>query len=111
MSAQIGIQGTKFAAEPIDQIYRFKVYSRGKFDLLEPEHQAKNFNFQINGRQDEQVVVRLWKHESGFYRGRYYYSKGMDREQANYLAREWVNRLKKNMRFAKEFDFKAIEDW
>ena len=111
MSAQIGIQGSKFTTDPIDQIYRFQVYSRGKFDLLEPEQQVKNLNFQINGRNDEQVVVRLWKNESGIYKGRYYYNHGMDREQAGYLAKEWIIRLKKKMTFARNFDFKAIDDW
>ena len=111
MSALLGIQGSKFTTEPIDRIYRFHVYSRGKFDLLEPEHQAKNINFQINGERQEQVVVRLWKNESGVYKGRYYYSTGMDREQASYLAREWINRLRKKMSFAREIDFKAIDEW
>ena len=111
MSAQIGIQGSKFTTTPIEQIYRFQVYSRGSFDLLEPQHRAKNINFQINGRKDEQLVVRLWKNERGIYKVLYYYSRGMDREQAGYLAKAWINRLKKKMSFTNEFDFKAIDDW
>jgi len=111
MSAQIGIQGSEFKTKPIGTIYRFKVYCRGKFELLSFQDQVNNLNYQINGQKNEQVVVRLWKREEGIYKGRYYASAAMDAELAELLAKEWVKRLRSQLKFTKDFDLKLIEAW
>ena len=109
MSTQIGIIGSKFKCEPVDRIHRFAVYNRGKFDLLPIDEQVKNINYQINGGEGEQVVVRLWKNEQGFYKCRYFHSKGIDKELAGLLAREWVKRLQIQFKFSNEFELKEID--
>ena len=111
MSAQIGIQGSEFKTKPIDTIYRFKVFNRGKFELLSFDDQVNNFNYQINGEENEQVVIRLWKNEKVIHKGRYFYSKQIDEELAEYLAKEWISRLKTQLVFAKDFELKLIETW
>ena len=109
MSNKIGILGNKFKSKPIDKIHRFSVYNRGKFDLLPLDEQPQNLNFQINGQENEQVVVRLWKNEIGFYKGRIFYSNGIDEELGYLLAKEWIKRLRKKYVFTNDFEFLELQ--
>ncbi len=111
MSPQLGINLLEPNTEPILLIYRFRVYSRESFALLEPHKRKRNHNFQINGDSEcEKIVFRMYMDErKRVYKSRYYYRQGMDKETAEYLVMELLERLKKNYRFRDDHECKEIK--
>ena len=94
------------------KIHRFKVYDAGNYHLLSPEEQSRNRNYQINGNEDEKIVVRIFFNlKKELHKARYYYLNGMDKELAKYLSLELIARLKHQFKFAKEFEIREIEKW
>lgn len=112
MPPQLGISLLEPQTEPILLIYRFRVYSRESFVLLEPHKRKRNLNFQINGDADfEKIVFRMYLDErKRVYKSRYYYREGMDKETAEYLVMELLERLKKTYKFRDDHECKKI-DW
>ena len=111
MTHQLGISLLVTQSEPILSIYRFKVYSRESFALLEPHKRKRNLNFQINGDSDfEKIVFRMYMDErKRAYKSRYYYREGMDKETAEYLVKELCERLKKTYKFRDDHECKEIK--
>lgn len=111
MSPQLGISLNEPATEPILSIYRFRVYSRESFALLEPHKRKRNLNFQINGDSDfEKIVFRMYMDErKRVYKSRYYFREGMDKETAEYLVKELLERLKKTYKFREDHECKEIK--
>ncbi len=111
MSPQLEISQQAPQTEPIISIYRFKVYTRESFALLEPHKRKRNHNFQINGDSEcEKIVFRMYMDErKRVYKSRYYYQQGMDKETAEYLVMELLERLKKNYKFRDDHECKEIK--
>lgn len=111
MPPQLGISLLEPKTEPILSIYRFRVYSRESFVLLEPHKRKRNLNFQINGDADfEKIVFRMYLDErKRVYKSRYYYREGMDAETAHYLVKELVNHLKDKFKFREDHICKEIQ--
>ena len=111
MPPQLGISLSEPATEPILSIYRFRVYSRESFALLEPHKRKRNLNLQINGDSDcEKIVFRMYLDErKRVYKSRYYFREGMDKETAEYLVKELLERLKKTYKFREDHECKEIK--
>jgi hypothetical protein len=111
MPPQLGISLLEPKAEPILSIYRFRVYTRETFALLQPHERKRNLNFQIYGDSDcEKIVFRMYMDENKcVYKSRYYYREGMDKETAEYLVMELLECLKKKYKFRDDHECKEIK--
>lgn len=111
MPPQLEISQQIPKTEPIFSIYRFRVYSRESFTLLELHKLKRNHNFQINGDSEcEKIVFRMYMDErKRVYKSRYYIREGMDKETAEYLVNELCERLKKTYKFRDDHECKEIK--
>lgn len=101
MPPQLGISLFPPKAIPIYRIYRFEVYQREQYDLLEPHKKKKHLNYQVFGEKSyEKIVVRIFLDDYNMvYKSFYYYLKGMDEEMAFFLSLELIERLKGGLKF------------
>jgi hypothetical protein len=91
----LGIQHKPFDKPPTLELHRYRIYERGKISIIPPEDQKLNLNYQIEGSQNEKLVVRLFKNKEGvLYRGSYYSINEFDSELAEYLIRALIQKLK-----------------
>lgn len=111
MSPQLGISLLEPKTDPILSIYRFKVFARESFALLEPHKRKRNLNFQINGDSEcEKIVFRIYMDErKRVYKSRYYYRDGMDAETAEYVVLELIKRLRNTYKFRKDHECKDLQ--
>ncbi len=90
----LGVQLKAFDRPPDFTIYRFRVYMRERITILSLEAQKLNLNFQIEGENEEKLVVRIFKNVDGsFQRGSYYSLKVFDKEIAEYLVKALIQKL------------------
>lgn len=88
----VGIQLNAFKTKPVFEFDRWKAYSLPPIKEIEGHPLLRNF--QVNGNEDEKIVVRTWlNHNLEIERIRYYYLTSTDPELAEYLVKILIQHI------------------
>lgn len=105
----IGFQVKPFEKEPDFLIHRFKIYRRGKAELLTPSEQKLNHNYQVDGSPNEKLIIRIYFKPDGTCRKvRFYSLFDFDPEIAEYVTKALLLKLKIPNEQIEIIDFKYM---